>query len=117
MVTVIAGSFVVGEFMRPEHPPAMRRPIETIVSEYAQVAAQEYEGGGKTALTAYLDRVQSESNIRAFLFNSQLQELSGRRIPHGAPALAKVVFETRGPDSGTDGPPPLLARPAVTSSG
>jgi two-component system sensor histidine kinase CpxA len=118
MVTVIVGTFVAGELTRPERTePPMRRPLDTVVSEYAKGAAEEYERGGHTALVAYLDRIQRESHIRAFLFNSQLQELSGRRLPAGAPALAKRVFETRLPEAGSDGPPPLLARPALTPGG
>lgn len=118
MVTVIVGTFAMGEFMRPEHSePPMRRSLDTIVSEYARAAAEEYERDGQTGLVAYLDRIQRESNLRAFLFNSQLQELSGRNLPAGAPALAKRVFETRLPELGSEGPPPLLARPALTAGG
>ena len=117
MVTVIVGTFVAGELMREHSEPQMRRPLDTIISEYAKGAAEEYERGGQTALVAYLDGIQRESNIRAFLFNSQLQELSGRRLPAGAPALAKRVLETRLPEAGSDGLPPLLARPALTPTG
>jgi signal transduction histidine kinase len=112
LVTLIVGTAVVSELMRPQDAP-MRRPLDPILNEYAHHAAEEYERGGQTALAAYLDRVQHESDIRAFLFNSQLQELSGRRIPDGAPPLARRVFETRLPESSV----PLLARPATTASG
>jgi len=112
MVTVIVGTFVIGELMRPSEPPA-RRPIDSILSEYAHDAAAEYERGGQTALVAYLDRIQRETNIRAFLFNSQLQELSGRRIPTGAPVVAQKALQTRLPEVAL----PLLARPAITSAG
>lgn len=118
VVTVIVGTFVVGELTRPgRNEPPMRRPIDPILSAYARDAAEEYERGGQTALTAYLDIVQRESNIRAFLFNSQLQELTGRRIPAGAPGVAQRVLETRLPERAADGPAPLLAHPALTARG
>ena len=101
--------------MHPVEPPS-RRSIDSLVSGYAREAADAYERGGQPALTAYLDRVEHESKIRGFLFNPQLQELSGRRIPDRAPPLAQKVFETRTPEAAEhDGP--LLARPAVTSAG
>lgn len=118
MVTVIVGTFVVGELTRPERvEPPMRRPLGPIPAKYAQDAAEEYERGGQTALIAYLDRIQRESNIHAFLFDSQLQELSGRRIPEGAQALAKRVFERRLPEVAAEDSIPLMARQALTPSG
>jgi signal transduction histidine kinase len=118
MVTVIVGTFAMGEFMRPEHSePPMRRSFDSKLTEYARIAAEEFERGSQTALLTYLDRIQHESNIRSFLFNSQLQELSGRPVPPGAPALAKRVFETRLPESASEPGVPLLARPALTAGG
>jgi len=112
MVTVIVGTFVVGELVRPPEPPA-RRPHDPILSEYAHDAAAEYERGGQTALVAYLDRIQRETSIHAFLFNGRLQEVSGRRVPAGAQALAQRVLLTQLPEVAL----PLLARPAITSGG
>jgi two-component system, OmpR family, sensor histidine kinase CpxA len=118
VVTVIVGTFLVGELMRPEHnAPPTRRPMDQILSEYAQEAARQYEHGGQLALIAYLDRVQSESNMRAFLFNRQLQELTGRRPPPSAQIVARRVFETQRPQFTDDGSPPLFARSALTDSG
>ena len=117
VVTVIVGTFVAGELMRPVEPP-MRRPLDPILNEYAHGAAEEYERGGQSALIAYLDRVQRESNIRAFLFNDQLQELSGRRIPAGAPGVAQRVLQTQLPQvASEEHSAPLLARPALTPAG
>ncbi len=112
MITVIVGTFVVGELMRPPEPP-VRRPLDSILTDYAHDAAAEYERGGQIALVAYLDRIQRETNIQAFLFNGQLQEVSGRRIPAGAQALAQRALQTRLPEFAL----PLLARPAITSAG
>jgi len=116
MVTVIVGSFVVAELSHPVDPPT-RRPLDQILSGYAREASQEYERGGQAALVAYLDRIQRESNIRAFLFNSQLEELSGRRFPAEAAMVASRVFETGHPEVFDEGSPPLFARPTLTDSG
>jgi len=115
MVTVVAGTFVFGEFMRAEMQ--RRQRLENKVSEYAMAAAEEYERSGSTALAAYLDRMQRESNIRGFLFDSHLQELTGRRVPADAPELAAQELHARrhGPHSESHGP--MVARSAFTGSG
>ena len=77
----------------------------------------EYENGGQTALVAYLDRLQKESGIRAYLFNSRQQELTGRWIPPGAPDLARRVLESARPEVAEDAAPPLMAQPATGSDG
>src|SRR6185436_20176611 len=77
MVTVVVGTFIISEIKRPDrNGPPFRQPLEHLLSEYAKDAAAEYERGGKEALIAYLDRVESESNIRTFLFDGQLHELT-----------------------------------------
>ncbi|HEV7797182.1 MAG TPA: ATP-binding protein [Pyrinomonadaceae bacterium] len=116
VLTVIVGTFLVGELMRPVDPP-MHRSIDSLLSGYATEAADAYERGEQAALTTYLDSVQRESNIRAFLFNPQLQELSGRRIPERAPALARKMFATRFPEVASEHEGPLLARSIVTRAG
>jgi two-component system sensor histidine kinase CpxA len=116
MLTFIVGTFLVGELMRPVEPP-MRRSIDSTLGGYAREAAEAYERGGQAALVAYLDGVERESHLRAFLFNSQLQELSGRRMPDRAPRLAGKVFETRLPEVASEHEGPLLARSTVTASG
>jgi two-component system, OmpR family, sensor histidine kinase CpxA len=118
VVTVIVGTFLVGEFMRPEASgPPQRRALDFQLSGYAQTAAEIYERDGQPALVAYLERLQRESNIHSFLFDNQLQELTGRRIPDGAPGLARRALETRLPEFDGNGPVPLLARPAITARG
>ena len=118
VITVIVGTFLVGELTRPEpFRPPQRSPMDLAVGIYAQTAAEIYVRDGQSALVAYIDRLQRESNIRAFLFNSQLQELSGRRMPAGAPGIAQRALETRLPEFAADGSAPLLARPAFTPSG
>lgn len=115
---MIVATFLVGELMRPEpFGRSTRRPLDLAIGTYAQTAAEIYERKGQTALIAYIDQVQRESNIRAFLFNSQLQELSGRRIPAAAPAVAQKVFQTQLPEFVSKESAPLLARPALTARG
>ena len=117
VLTVIVGTFVVGELMHPDPSQTpIRRPLDLALNAYAQTAAETYERSGQVALAAELDSIQRDSNIRAFLFNSQLQELSGRRIPAGAPGVARRVLETRLSEV-ADGPPLLQARLALTQSG
>ena len=118
MLTVIVGTFLVGQLTRHEpfrQPP--RVPIDPAVSGYAKTAAELYEQDGRDALVAYLDRIQRESNIRGFLFNRQLQELSGRRMPAGAPDVAERAFQTRLPENAATESGPWLARPVTTPKG
>jgi len=118
MFTVIVGTFLVSQLAR--HEPfrePQRVPIDPAVSGYAKTAAEIYEQDGREALVAYLDRIQRESNIRPFLFNRELQELSGRRMPDGATGVAERAFQTRLPEKAATESSPLLARPVTTAGG
>lgn len=117
VIIVIVVTFIAGHLMRSERSDPMRRPLDPLLSLYGRDAADEYERGGKDALAIYIDVIQRESNIHAFLFNSRLQELTGHRIHEGAPGVARRVFETRLPESANDGPDRLLARPVISASG
>ncbi len=118
MVTVIAGTFAISELTRPEpeHLP-VRRQLEPILSVVAQNSADIYERGGQPALVEYLARVRRESDIRGFLFNSQLEELSGQRMPSQAPGLAKKVLANQLDELSSEEPIPLNARPVSTWRG
>lgn len=116
VLTFIVGTFIVGELARPD-PAPMRQPLDHLLHDVSHQAAHEYEHGGQPALAAYLDRVESDSKIRAFLFDSQLQELSGRRAPASAPALARRVVETGRPEVADDNRPPLFGQPGMAGSG
>ena len=118
MLTVIVGTFLVGQLTR--HEPfrqPQRVPIDPAISGYAITAAEIYDHDGRDAMVGYLDRIQRESNIRAFLFNRRLQELSGHRMPDDAPRVAQRAFETRLPEQGLSGSDPLLGRPVTTPRG
>jgi two-component system sensor histidine kinase CpxA len=117
VLTVIAGGFIVGMVNHDRLAPPMRRPFDEVLNEHARQAAREYERGGQAALSVYLDRVENESHTRAFLFDEQLQELSGRPVATRAPGLARRVFETKRPEVAEDGIPPLMARLTQTESG
>jgi len=116
---MIAGTFAVGEWLRPhpEHAP-MRRPLEPLLNEAAKNAADIYERNGRPGLIDYLERLRRESDVRGFLFNDRIEELSGRRMPSQAPSMARRVLEHSHhlPESSSEGPP-LNARAVTAQSG
>lgn len=115
--TVIFGTFLVIQLGRHEPFRQPRTPIDPAITGYANDAAEIFELEGRDGLNNYLERLQHESNIRAFLFNKQLQELSGRRMPADAPLLATRTFETRRSEESSTGNSPLLSRSVTTSGG
>jgi len=118
MLTVIFGTFLVGELTRHEPLRQLQHvSSDPSISDYASTAAEIYEQDGRDALVGYLDRLQHESNIRAFLFNRQLQELSGRRMLADAPRAAERAFKTRLHEHGLTGSGPLLAQLVITPRG
>ncbi len=110
------GTFIAGEVNR-QHEPPIRQPLDQLLDNYAQEAAREFESGGQAALAAYLERVERVSRIRAFLFNEQLQELTGRRLPADAPDVAHRAFQSHHSHVAEHRMPPLIARVARTESG
>jgi signal transduction histidine kinase len=118
LLTVVVGTFLVGELLRPEpFRPPMRRPMDAAVNGYAQVAAEIYERDGQAALADYFDRVEREGHVRIFLFDGQLRELAERKAPAEAPELAQRVFQSHAPEFGAHGPPGLMAQPVTSASG
>lgn len=117
-VTVIAGTFAMGELMRPhpEHLP-LRRQLGPILDEVGRNSADTYERGGQTALAEYLARIRREFDVRGFLFNPELEELSGQRMPSQATGLARKIFENNLQEISSEEPLPLNARPASAQSG
>ena len=88
-----------------------------MLSAYPKDAAEDYEQQGQAALAAYLARVQGRSYTRLFLFDSQLQELSGVNLPPDARDVARRVFQTQLPEFADRGRPPLLGRPVQSDGG
>ncbi|MEP6637220.1 MAG: ATP-binding protein, partial [Acidobacteriota bacterium] len=118
MITMVVVTAITNELARPE---PMRQPMldasDSAVAGYAQTAAEHFERGGAREVADYFDELEHSARMRSFLFSPQLQELSGRRTPSNAPELAQRVRQTGKPEFGTNGMPPLMARPVRTSSG
>ena len=118
LLTVVVGTFLVGELLRPEpFRPPMRRPMDAAINGYAQVAAEVYERDGQTALADYSDRVERDGHVRIFLFDHQLRELAGRKVPEDAPGLVQRVLQSHTPQFADHGPPGLMAQPVTSPSG
>ena len=115
---MVVGTFLIGELLRPDpfHEP-MRRQLDAAMNGYAQKATGIYERDGQMALAEYIDGVERESHTRIFLFDNQLRELAGRKVPSGAPELARHVLQNQAPDFGPHGPPGLMAQPFTSQSG
>lgn len=118
MVAMVVVTFITNELARPEpiRQPLLEGP-DSAVAGYAQTAADRFERGGAHELTNYLDELERTTRMRPFLFGSDLQELSGRRIPAGAPEVVRRALQTHKPEFATNGFLPLLARPVQTASG
>ena len=96
MITVIGGTFLVGELARPE---PFRRfhhgPPQHPVDMHAREAADVYERFGSNGLAVYLERIESESRLNGFLFDHNLNELANRRPPaQVTSAASKVISNT-----------------------
>lgn len=118
VLTMVVGTFLISQLNR--HEP-FRQPsrvsIDPAISRYAKTATEIYEQSGRDTVVTYLDQVERESHIRAFLFNKQLQEVTGRRIPSEAPGAAAKAFATGLPEDVLSGSGPLVARPVTTPRG
>lgn len=116
-LTVIAGTFIVGELTRPEpfRPPP--GPIEATIKSYGQTAAETYERDGQNGLVQYIDRIHDETGIRIFLFNSQAQSLTNHKTPSGADPLVQRVLGTSQADLDPVVVPPFMGRQIISPRG
>ncbi|HYV00107.1 MAG TPA: ATP-binding protein [Pyrinomonadaceae bacterium] len=117
VLTFIVATSIAGELMHLRFEGPGHRPPDAMLNRYASDAAEEYERGGQAALTAYLGGIHSHSSTRLFLFNRQLQELSGGSTHADARDVARRVFETGLPEFADMGPSPLLGRAVRAESG
>jgi signal transduction histidine kinase len=117
VLTFIVATSIAGELMHLRFESPRHRPPDPLLTIYGKDAAEQFERGDQAALAAYLESVQSHSSTRLFLFNSQLQELSGRNTRADARDVARKVFETDLPEFADMGPSPLLGRPVRAGSG
>jgi two-component system sensor histidine kinase CpxA len=118
MLTMIVITFLVGELTRSEpFRPPLHKPPDSILAGYAQTAVNIYEREGQRALAAYMDQLERATKVRAVLFGSRLDELSGRQPPPGALELAQKAMQIYGPEVLRDAPPQLEARRLQTGRG
>jgi two-component system sensor histidine kinase CpxA len=117
VLTFIVATSIAGELMHLRFEGPGHRPPDPILARYAKDAAEAYERGGQAALAAYLESNLSHASTRLFLFNSQLQELSGGSTGADARDVARRVFETGLPEFADMGPSPLMGRPVRSESG
>jgi signal transduction histidine kinase len=100
MVLVIGALVITSYLTRPE--PAMRPPqfIEAIVSAYSRTALETFERDGAPALSTYLQRLERETEVRAYLFDANGNELARREAAGpDVKEMAARVTRTGKPDS------------------
>lgn len=78
MVLVIGALAVTSYFTRPDRMPRPPQFIEGIMVAYSESAAEIYEREGSSGLASFLERVEREAKIRAYLFDTTGTELAGR---------------------------------------
>ena len=117
-VTVIGATFVVSELARPD---PFRRPHhgprETPVSIHAEEAVEAFESEGSNGLAAYLNRVEHETNLRGFLYDGNLRELSNRQPPPDAVKLAQQALAADAREFRSHAFPSLMGQTIRSSSG
>jgi two-component system sensor histidine kinase CpxA len=59
-----------------------------------QSAIDAYRTGGSARLTDFFDRMERRNDIRAYLYDEGLDELSGREAPADGPELARRALDT-----------------------
>jgi len=117
MITVIGGTFLVGELARPE---PFRRfhhgPPPPPVDMHAREAADAYERFGSNGLAVYLERIESESHLNGFLFDNNFNELTHRPTPAEVIEAARQVLST-GHDHFRPHESPSLVASSITTAG
>jgi signal transduction histidine kinase len=94
MVLVNVASFVIGVATERQSQPPRTNPMAPMFGVYAQTAVEIFERDGPAALSAYLERVERASNIRAVLLDEHGKEVSGRAVDPDARELAQRVTES-----------------------
>ncbi|MCA1814922.1 MAG: HAMP domain-containing protein [Acidobacteria bacterium] len=100
-------------------PPPPRPPqfVESVVAAYARNAAETYERDGAPSLDTFLRHVESESNVRARLFDADARPLAGGETSEDERELARRVAETHEPASKLGEGAAVEARPAAARDG
>lgn len=71
-----------------------------LLAAHAYVAGATYVRNGQRDLNEYLENLEQNSHVKAYLFDQQLRELSGRSAPLGAIELAKSALDTASTQKG-----------------
>ena len=112
MGSLVLATVIVGEIARREPPrQPQREAAEPALIESSRAAVDTYEREGKAALISYMDQMEQNARMRVFLFDHELNELSGRRTPFGAREIAQRVLKTNAPEFAPTEFSPLVARP------
>lgn len=112
MASLVLATVIVNEFVRREPPrQPQREAADPALVESSRIAVDTYEREGKAALINYMDRMEQRASLRVFLFDRELNELSGRRTPFGAREIAQRVLKTNSPEFAPTEFSPLVARP------
>lgn len=99
MVLVIAALAVTSYLTRSEPVPRPPQFIEAIVSAYSRTAVDTFEREGAAGLSSFLERVERDANIRAYLFDASGTELSGRNAASEERELALRAARSGNPAS------------------
>jgi len=95
MVVANVASFVTGIVTERRSQFPRQSLMGQMFGVYAESAVEVFERDGKTALAAYLERVEHASNINAVLFDNLGNEVSGRAVPEGVlNAISRVTEES-----------------------
>ncbi len=111
MASMVLATIVVQYFRFREQPrQPQREAADPALVESSRRAVEIYEREGKAGLIGYMDQMERGS-LRVFLFDRELNELSGRRTPYGAREIAQRVLKTNSPEFAPTEFSPLVARP------
>lgn len=91
--------------------------IETQQGKILSEAVQAYQTGGNTAARDYLRALHDSQRVRAFLFNDQWQELTGRVLPDWAERVARGETSTADTIWGRIRPVQFLRQSMTASDG
>ena len=112
MGSLVLATVIVGEIARREPPrQPQREAADPALIESSRAAVDTYEREGKAGLISYMDQMEQNARLRVFLFDHELNELSGRRTPFGARDIAQRVLKTNAPEFAPTEFSPLVARP------
>ena len=104
-MTLVGATLVITtEITRPDvRLPRWREFTGDTISYYAERSADELKEGGREALDRYLEEIEETSQIRATVFDSQGNQVSGHPAPRGADQLVaraqgstEVQYQPRG---------------------